>query len=217
MRYTTIVFDLDGTLVDSYAALAEAINFARKELGREPLELDRVKSFVGEGLEVFLQRSFHPDAVPSEAGPVFERKYDEICCNASKLLDGVMDTVKRLHEAGAQMAICTNKPTAFSVKIVEHVGLGEYIGAVIGPDLAGARKPSGLHVLHAIRAIDGDVASTLFVGDMVIDVEAARNAGTAIAVIPTGVTSVEDLRAAGADYVLERFEDLLAVVGVKSA
>lgn len=212
MRYETVVFDLDGTLVDSYEALRLSINHTRSRWDRSPLELGAVKAMVGDGLGVLLERVFAPDDVPSDATQVFEEHYDTVCCEASRLLDGVADTVARLHGAGARMAVCTNKPTSFSVKIVAHLGLEPYFDAVVGPDLAGARKPDGKHLAVAIEHAGGRRETTLFVGDMAIDVAAARNAGVDVAVIPTGAVDADTLRASNADYLLERFADLEAIV-----
>jgi phosphoglycolate phosphatase len=212
MRYDTVIFDLDGTLVDSYQALLTSVNHTRGAFGLAPLSLAEVRSMVGDGLGVLLERTFAPGSVPPEAQSVFEQHYDTVCCSESRLLDGVAATIEQLHASGTRMGICTNKPTSFSRKIVEHLGLAVSLGAVVGPDEAGAKKPDGRHVLVTIDRAEGNRESALFVGDMTIDVEAARNAGIAVAVIPTGAVGLETLRAAGADYVLERFSDLQQIV-----
>jgi phosphoglycolate phosphatase len=212
MRYETVIFDLDGTLVDSYEALQRSVNHTRARFGLGPLDIDRIKSMVGDGLGVLLERTFAPDAVPADAKQIFEAHYDSVCCEASSLLDGVDATVARLHAAGTRMAICTNKPTSFSLKIVEHLGLRRFMHAVVGPDAAGARKPDARHVHTTIERAGGHPESTLFVGDMKIDIEAARNAGVAVAAIPTGAVDAETLRGAHADYLLERFSDLEQIV-----
>jgi phosphoserine phosphatase len=120
----------------------------------------------------------------------------------------VVETLAALHAAGARMAICTNKPTSFSKKIVAYLGIDHYLDAVVGPDLAGARKPDARHVDAALAAAGGNRERALFVGDMLIDVEAARNAGIPCAVIATGVTDATVLRRSAARHVLERFTDL---------
>lgn len=212
MRYDTLILDLDGTLVDSYDALAIAINHARTNLGFQTLGTETIKGYVGEGLDHLLERCFAPSAVPSDAKRLFEERYDEICCTESRPLEGVVETLAALHQARVRMAICTNKPTSFSRRIVEYLGIDRYVDAVVGPDLAGARKPDARHVEAAIEAIDADPDRTLFVGDMLIDVEAARNAGIPCAVIATGITDVGVLRRSTARHVLERFSDLRDVV-----
>lgn len=212
MRYETVIFDLDGTLVDSYDALQQSVNHTRSRFGLAPLTLAEVKAMVGDGLGVLLRRTFAPNAVPNAAQRIFEEHYDTVCCNSSRLLDGVDTTLAKLHAAGARMAICTNKPTSFSVRIVDHLGLSRFVEAVVGPDLAGARKPEGEHVRFTIDRAGGRPESTLFVGDMKIDVEAARSAGVDVAVIPTGAVDAETLREADADFLLERFDDLARIV-----
>lgn len=212
MRYDTLILDLDGTLVDSYDALAIAVNHARETLGFAPLDADAVKGFVGDGLEVLLERVFAPSPVPADARGLFESRYDEICCSASRPLDGVVETLATLHGLGVRMAVCTNKPTSFSRKIVEHIGINRFLGAVIGPDLAGARKPDARHVAAAIDAIGATRDRALFVGDMLIDVDAARNAGIPCAAIATGTTDIEVLRRSTARHCLRRFADLVDVV-----
>ncbi|MFA6957625.1 MAG: HAD-IB family phosphatase [Thermoanaerobaculia bacterium] len=212
MRYDTLILDLDGTLVDSYDALAIAVNHAREALGFASLDAETIKGFVGDGLEALLDRVFAPSPVPADARGLFESRYDEICCSMSRPLDGVVETLATLHELGVRMAVCTNKPTSFSRKIVEHIGIDRLLGAVIGPDLAGARKPDARHVDAAIDAIDGARDRALFVGDMLIDVEAARNAGIPCAAIATGTTDIAVLRRSSARHILGRFSDLVDIV-----
>jgi phosphoglycolate phosphatase len=212
LRYRAVLFDLDGTLVDSYAALSEAVNHARRAHGLHELSAARIRDFVGDGLETMLQRAFETESVPESAKIAFEERYDEICCAKSKVLDDVEETVAALHGLGVAMAVCTNKPTSFSKKILDFLQLAPFFRAIVGPDLAGARKPDARHVLHTLAATECAAGEALFVGDMPIDVHAARNSGIHAAVVPTGSSTPEALRAAQPDHYLERFSDLLAVV-----
>ena len=212
LRYRAVLFDLDGTLVDSYTALADAVNFARREHGLHELSAARIRDFVGDGLEKMLQRAFECDDVPRGARAAFENRYDEICCEKSKVLDDVEETIASLHELGVAMAVCTNKPTSFSKKILDFLELSPFFRAIVGPDLAGARKPDAQHVLHTLATTECSADEALFVGDMPIDVHAARNSGVAVAVVPTGSSTAEALRASGPDHYLERFSELLGVV-----
>ena len=102
-------------------------------------------------------------------------------------------------------------PTVIT-KILAHLGLAPHFRAIVGPDLAGARKPEAQHVLHTLSATECKPDDALFVGDMPIDVHAARNSGIDVAVVPTGSSSSEQLRAAQPDHYLDRFSDLLKIV-----
>lgn len=110
------------------------------------------------------------------------------------------------------MSVCTNKPTNFSEKILDHLGLAGYFRAVVGPDLAGARKPSADHVLFTLATTGAPAERALFVGDMPIDVVAARSSGIAVAVLATGSSTREELQASSPDFLLERFGELETLV-----
>jgi len=212
LRYRAVLFDLDGTLVDSYSALAEAVNYARRQHGLGDLGEARIKQFVGDGLDKLLQRAFETNDIPRGVQEAFESRYDEICCAESKVLADVETTLDCLSALQVAMAVCTNKPTFFSRKILEALGLARHFRAIVGPDLAGARKPDPQHLLRALDATGVPCGDALFVGDMPIDVHAARNSGIDVAVVPTGSSSTEQLRAANADHYLDRFSDLLKIV-----
>lgn len=212
LHYRAVLFDLDGTLVDSYTALAEAVNYARRQHGLHELSGVRIREFVGDGLEKLLQRAFERDSVPRSVHDAFESRYDEICCVESKILADVETTLGELQELGVVMGVCTNKPTAFSRKILDFLQLAPYFRAIVGPDLAGARKPEAQHVLRTLEEMQCDRDAALFVGDMPIDVHAARNSGLAVAVVSTGSSSLEQLTAAQPDHFLGRFSDLVKIV-----
>ena len=212
LRYRAVLFDLDGTLVDSYAALAEAVNFARRQHRLPDLPAERIKQFVGDGIELLLQCAFECDSVPHGVQEAFEFRYDEICCSSSKVLDDVATTLDALTTLGVAMAVCTNKPTAFSRKILDFLNLSPHFRAIVGPDLAGARKPDGRHVLRTLEEAGCSAEAALFVGDMPIDVAAARAGGIDVAVVTTGSSSREQLVDAQPDHVLRRFSDLVSLV-----
>ena len=211
LRYRAVLFDLDGTLVDSYAALAEAVNFARRKHGLGDLTAETIRAFVGEGIERLMDRAFDGE-VPASATDEFESRYDEICCTQSRVLADVEATLSALSDSGVAMAVCTNKPTAFSRKILESLNLASFFRAIVGPDVAGARKPQAQHVLHTLEATECAPEEALFVGDMPIDVEAAHNSGIAAAVVATGSSTSSALKAAHPDHYLDRLADLVEIV-----
>ncbi len=212
LRYRAVLFDLDGTLVDSYAALTEAVNYARRQHGLSQLTAETIRGFVGYGLERLLQRAFDCDEIPAAATAAFESRYDEICCAQSRVLDDVQTTLAALQASGVAMAVCTNKPTPFSRKILESLGLAGFFRDIVGPDRAGARKPEAQHLLRTLEATNCLPSEALFVGDMPIDVAAARNSGIDVAVIASGSSTSSDLKAAQPDHYLDRLADLVKIV-----
>lgn len=212
LRYRAVLFDLDGTLVDSYSALAEAVNHARRAEGLADLSTTRIREIVGDGVEKLLQRAFDTDRVSRDMVDTFESRYDEVCCQESRVLEDVETTLQHLASRGIEMAVCTNKPTVFSKKILDFLELSHYFRAIVGPDLAGARKPEAGHLLFTLGSVQCAPEETLFVGDMPVDVRAARNSGLDVAVVATGSSSREQLVAARPDHFLERFSDLVNLV-----
>jgi phosphoglycolate phosphatase len=217
LRYRAVLFDLDGTLVDSYSALAEAVNHARRTHGLDDLSSTRIRDLVGDGVERLLQRAFERTEVPRSVVHAFESRYDEVCCNESKVLTDVEATLAKLHQLGVQMAVCTNKPTVFSKKILDFLELSHYFRAIVGPDLAGARKPEAKHLLVTLESVDCGHDQALFVGDMPIDVRAARNSGIDVAVLATGSSTREQLEASKPDHFLPRFSELVNIVRREAA
>lgn len=217
LRYRAVLFDLDGTLVDSYGALAEAVNHARRTHGLQDLSAVRIRDFVGDGVERLLQRAFERTDLPRSVQDAFESRYDEVCCAESKVLADVEATLQSLSNLGVEMAVCTNKPTYFSAKILEFLDLARHFRAIVGPDLAGARKPDAAHLLFTLRSVQCAPGETLFVGDMPVDVRAARNTGMDVAVVASGSSSREELAAAEPDHFLERFADLVKIVRREAA
>jgi len=211
-RYSAIIFDLDGTLVDSYDALTDAVNFALDAEGLRRVSSEELREYVGEGVERLLQRCMGRPDIPKRMHGNFEDRYAVVCRKKTRFLDGVEPTIRELTSRGYRMAVCTNKPTRFSVDIVEHLGVARCFDAIVGPDLAGARKPDPAHVLAALRPTETPPDEALFVGDMAIDVLGARAAGIDVAVIPTGSTSIEELRDCRPDYILARFTQILDTI-----
>lgn len=217
LRYRAVLFDLDGTLVDSYTALAEAVNHARRTHGLHELSSARIREFVGDGIERLLQRAFERTDVPRSVLEAFTSRYDDVCCDESKVLADVEVTLQQLADLGVEMAVCTNKPTVFSKKILDFLDLSRHLRAIVGPDLAGARKPEAKHLLYTLDTVSCAAGDALFVGDMPIDVRAARNSGIDVAVVTTGSSTREQLVASEPDHVLERFSDLVKLVRREAA
>ena len=214
-RLRGIIFDLDGTLIDSYDAIADSLNTALGGLSRGPLPVEQVRSMVGRGLETLIEQALGgpeggatPDAV-AQAVLIFRRRYDLICVEQTTLLPGVGATLTTLHGRGYRMCVATNKPSYFAKRLLDALSVGGLFDTVLGPDLVEYPKPHPAMVKAAMQAMRLTQRETLYVGDMEIDVQTARAAGLAVIVMPTGSRDAETLRRAGADLVVSDFSSLL--------
>ena len=204
-----IVFDLDGTLVDSYEPIAESLNHARAQVGRPALALEIVRQRVGRGLETLIAELVGPEHV--DAGVrAFRERYAEVH-ERTRILPGVRPTLRRLAERGLRMTVASNKPARFGEAIVRRLGLAPYLLDVEGPDRAGVTKPDPLLIRRCLCSMELEPHQVVYVGDMVLDVESAARADVPVVLVAGGSSSTADLRATG-QVVLERFESLLGLL-----
>jgi phosphoglycolate phosphatase len=205
-----VIFDLDGTLIDSKLDLANAVNAARGHLGLCALDLGQVSSYVGDGAPVLMRRALGSGATEGDVqeGLEFfleyyrEHKLDHTC-----LYPGVKKSLDRLRDAGLQMAVLTNKPVAPSRGIVEGLGVRDYFFQVYGGNSFDFKKPHpvGVNTLRAEARAAAEV--TCMVGDSSVDVMTARNAGVLACGVSYGFAP-ETLKEPAPDVLVERIEEL---------
>lgn len=173
-----IVFDLDGTLIDSRHDLAGAVNYMRGSMGLEPLSAERVVSFVGNGIINLVRRSVADAEVDfDEALRRMKRYYADHLVDTTCLYPGVSAGLKELKELGITLAVLSNKPTAASAKILDRLGVAGFFSDIIGGDGNYPLKPEP-DALLALQAKYGfDASSCWMFGDHYTDLEAARRAG----------------------------------------
>lgn len=198
----TILFDLDGTLVDSYEAIHESLSFAMAEKGLVPLSYAEVRRMVGRGLEVLVGEAMGEENV-EDGVRLFRQRYRTIFLGKTRLLPGAREALGRLHGAGRRLAVCSNKPGYFSTDILAHLGVGHCFGAVLGPEHTSRPKPDPEMLHLALERLAASPREALYVGDMPMDVDVARAAGVAVAVVPTGSASREELEQAAPDLLLD--------------
>jgi len=207
-----IVFDLDGTLIDSYEAITESLNYALALAGKPPRSLPEVRRMVGLGLETLIERAMGgPDRV-QEGVLNFRRHYDHICVEKTILLPEVADTLAELDRRGYLMSVATNKPSYFAWRLLEGLRVRRHIVTVLGPDVVEHRKPHPEMVLRAIAKMGVTAAETLYVGDMEVDIETSRAAGVPVIALPTGSRGPKELEAAKPDLLVRSFRDLLPLL-----
>lgn len=179
MTSDLLVFDLDGTLVDSQRDLTEAVNATRAWMGFAPLPQENVSQYVGNGAPVLVQRAL-PDAGEedwSKGLKFFLEYYREHMLDSTRLYPGVREALDQLHDAGIPLAVLTNKPVRFSLQMLEGLGLDVHFFRVYGGNSFPEKKPHpmGLDALIAEACAARD--RTVMVGDSAVDVQTARSAG----------------------------------------
>jgi len=210
-RFTAVIFDLDGTLVDSYEPIADSLNHARAAFGLDPKPLEEIRREVGRGLESLIADNLGPARV-QEGVQLFRARYRQVFKQGTRLLPGVATTLAELSRRGIPMAITSNKPAYFSREIAEDLGLGGLFLGIIGPEMVARPKPHPEMVLKALEILGKPRSEVLYVGDMTIDIETGRAAQLAVCVIPSGSDTRETLLAAHPDYLVEEFGDVLSLV-----
>lgn len=212
-----VVFDLDGTLVDSYAAITDSLNHARAGWDLTALPESEVRLQVGRGLETLIADLVGEDRV--EQGVVrFRERYAQVYASGTRILDGVPETLEQIARSGYRMTLASNKPARFSGPILEHFGIDHLFDAVEGPDTAGATKPDPAMIRRCLRAMDVTSAEAVYVGDMVLDVESGLEADVGVILVAGGSSSVESLRDTGRPVLdsIRKLPELLPLCGSSS-
>lgn len=212
-----VLFDLDGTLVDSAPDLALAVDRMLRDLGREPVGEERVRDWVGNGARRLVERAvtgrldgrLEADRL-EPALEIFFGHYAECLVERTCLYPGVTEALEQLALRGLPLAVVTNKPARFTMPLLAHLGLRRHFHAVVSGDTLPQRKPDPGPLLLAARQCGVAPGAALMVGDSDNDVRAARAAGMAVACVPYGYNHGDDIAAAGPDLILE---NLLALPG----
>ena len=177
-----VVFDLDGTLVDSQKDIADAANALLAELGGSPLTDEAVAGMVGEGAALLVRRALAAAGLdPDTPGALdaFLRLYDERLVRHTRPYDGMLDVVRMLH-ATRRLSVLTNKPSRATMRILRELAFEPLITGAIGGDTPAGRKPDPAGLRQLMSAAGAAPDATLLVGDSAIDLETARRGGVAV-------------------------------------
>jgi phosphoglycolate phosphatase len=207
LKLKAVVWDLDGTLVDSAPDLATALNSVLDKRGFAGHSLATVRAMIGSGVSKLVERGFNalgirPDSAQLDAlVALFMQEYGACAIDHTRPYPGVVEVLQQLHQVNIPMGVCTNKPEAISRRILEGLGLSGYFSSLIGGDTSPARKPDPQPLLACLRELASEPATSLMIGDSSIDVRTARAAGVTVGVVPWGYrhAPIEDL---GADFII---------------
>jgi phosphoglycolate phosphatase len=203
------LFDFDGTLADSFAAITASTNHVRLGYGLPPLPETEVRRHVGHGL-ANLMKDLVPDAPIDEAIARYRTHHATIMNALTRPMPGVARTIPELARRGLRLGVCSNKRVEFTRQLVESLGFGPYFTTVLGPEDVNDRpKPDPAMVLEGVRRLGVSPAEAVYVGDMDVDVQTARAAGVPVWLVTGGALAPDAAVAAGPDRVLADFAQLL--------
>lgn len=213
-----VIFDLDGTLIDSLPDVLGALNPVLREAGRRPVTIDEGKLMVGGGAEPLIERAFDltgdPVAPADVSGYVeaFAANYQATPAHFTAVFDGAVAALEDLAARGYRLGICTNKPHESALTVLAALDLDRHFASCIGKSARPFNKPDRRHYDAVADELGVVPANSLYIGDSETDVETARNAGVPIVLVPFGY-SRKPAAELGGDRLIGHFSELAAVVG----
>jgi phosphoglycolate phosphatase len=204
-----LIFDLDGTLIDSRLDLVHSVNATLEHMGRETLPHELIESYVGNGVAALIQRALGPNPREEEVErgqKFFLAYYREHMLDNTVCYPGVVETLEALRDR--PMAVLTNKPVRFSEDIIAGLGLSRYFRFVYGGNSFANKKPDPVGIETLLRDLDVPAQEAMMVGDSAVDVRTARNAGIWACGVSYGL-GLESMRADPPDVMLDNFNELV--------
>lgn len=219
--FEAAIVDLDGTMVDTVGDFEVALRLALADLGRPPVGREFIARTVGKGSEYLLRRTLEQVGAPAglydEAWARYQHHYLAINGRHSAVYPGVAEGLQALRRRGWRLACITNKPNAFARPLLALKGLAGYFDHVFGGDAFARRKPDPLPLREACKALASLPARTLMVGDSRNDAEAARAAGCPVVLVGYGYNHGEPAASAHPDAVIDRLDELPALLRLRPA
>ncbi|MGI9952126.1 HAD family hydrolase [Moorellaceae bacterium AZ2] len=204
MRVKAVVFDLDGTLVDSRKDIALAANRTLRDLGLPPLPEETIVSFVGGGVDTLVKLFLGPENLHrfEEALSLYRQHYAEGCTGNTALYPGVKEALDFLQARHIPLGLATNKAFFFTQRILQHLGVDGYFSIVLGPEHVKNRKPDPEIINTICQRLKVLPEEALYVGDSEVDVECGKRAGTYTCAVTYGFTPPAPLVQAKPDFLL---------------
>ncbi len=212
MKFKSVTFDLDGTLVGAVAALPEGCRRMLAALGAPMRSPEEVHAFVGKGMAVLVERCLTHDRPPSaellHAGiESFKRHYAEVNGMQAQVYPGVLEGLAAWRGAGVKLGVVTNKPGQFTEALLDRMGMSHFFDVIVSGDTTAHKKPHPEPLLHACRVLGTRPVDNLHIGDSANDAEAARAAGCPVFYVPYGYNEGKPVDSADCDALVS---DLLA-------
>lgn len=214
-----VMFDLDGTLVDSVPDLAWCADRTLEDLGLPLVGEDKTRDYVGNGIYVLVKRILtqqldgEPEpALYDKALPIFWEYYRNNVSQFSQLYDGVQEALDALKAQGIKLACVTNKAEEFTKTLLAHLNIDTYFEVMVGGDTLEKKKPDPMPLLHIAKTAGVPIENSLMVGDSRHDIAAARAANMRVVAVPYGYNHGDDIAESNPDAIVQSLAELPALL-----
>lgn len=217
MTAPTIVFDLDGTLVDTHPDLIGTLSWLLEAEGLDPVDLEQAKNLIGHGMKPMIEKALKLQGRGGTQGEIdlvyarYVEAYERRIADASRPYPGIVAALDRFEAEGMRLAVCTNKLHRLAVKLLDALDLTRRFHVITGFDTYAVRKPHPDHLLFTIRDAGGDPTRAVMVGDSETDIRTAQAAGVPVVAYSGGYTAIP-LPELNPDVILDDYKDLPATV-----
>lgn len=212
MKYVDlIIFDLDGTLVDSREDIADAVNHTLRQLGIREKSPEEVSSYIGTGVKDLIKKSLgEKEHIADRALSLFEAYYRKHSTDKSVLYAGVLDILE--HYGDKRKAIVTNRNYEFAVNTLKALGIYDYFENITGGDNLGCVKPSSCPLDDTVHKLKTGKSKTIMIGDMYIDILAGKRAGVLTCAVTYGIGKKEDILKSKPDFIIDSITELKKII-----
>jgi len=206
-----LIFDLDGTLVDSKLDIANAVNFMLKEFTLNEKNVGEIYSYIGKGIEHLIRESLGKrQDIYEEARAYFKKHYKEHFMDTSVLYPGVKEILK--HFQNKKKVVISNKQQDFALLTLKELAVDGYFADVLGGDKVNCVKPDPCPINETIHRLNIDKEKTMMIGDMDIDIRAGKDAGVSTCAVTYGIGKKEDILKVGPDYIIDDISQLKEII-----
>ena len=208
MKHKLIIFDLDGTLIDAYGAIAAGINQMLQSLGYPQQKPEIIKRKVGWGveklIEPFIEKKDYQRAVE-----IYLKSQETLLPKMTKLLPGAKEVLKKLKEKGCKLAVASNRPSSFSESLLKHLKIAHYFSLVLCADQINSYKPNPKILFLIMKKLNLPPEETIYAGDMALDAETGRKAGVKTIIVLTGSSNREEVIAENPFKIINQISEII--------
>lgn len=213
-NYSTVFFDLDGTLVDSGEGVRNSVEYALKKFGIEVENKDSLSCFIGPPLTVSFKTFYGFDDENADRGVAYYREYyKDKGIFESYVYEGIEETLKRLKDAGKRVMVATSKPEEYAKRVLEKFGIAKYFDFIAGATMDEKTRANKIEIMqYAFDSCGVSPSDTIMVGDRLFDIEGAKHFGMECIAVLYGYGSYEEFKQYGAEYIVETPKDIADLI-----